>query len=98
MPMPGVYAGWAEGPFGRRMAAVSIGTNPTVSEGNPVTFEAYLLDFDADIYDTELTVGIAAHIRGTEKFSSLDALKARIAEDVTETRRLMAGTLWENVS
>jgi riboflavin kinase/FMN adenylyltransferase len=98
MPMPGVYAGWAEGPFGRRMAAVSIGTNPTVSEGNPVTFEAYLLDFDADIYDTELTVGIAAHIRETERFSSLDALKARIAEDVTETRRLMAGTLWENVS
>jgi riboflavin kinase/FMN adenylyltransferase len=98
MPVPGVYAGWAEGAFGRRMAAVSIGTNPTVSEGNPVTFEAYLLDFDADLYDTELTVGLVGHIRGTEKFSSLDALKARIAEDVAETRRLMAGTLWENVS
>ncbi|MFM7186491.1 MAG: riboflavin kinase, partial [Armatimonadota bacterium] len=26
MPVPGVYAGWAEGTFGRRMAAVSIGT------------------------------------------------------------------------
>jgi riboflavin kinase/FMN adenylyltransferase len=98
MPMPGVYAGWAEGAFGRRMAAVSIGTNPTVSEGNPVTFEAYLLDFDADIYDTELTVGLIGHIRGTEKFSSLDALKARIAEDVAETRRLMSETVWENVS
>jgi riboflavin kinase/FMN adenylyltransferase len=98
MPVPGVYAGWAEGRFGRRMAAVSIGTNPTVSEGNPVTFEAYLLDFDGDLYDTELTVGIAAHIRGTEKFASLDALKARIAQDVTEVRRVMAGTVWENVS
>jgi len=97
MPMPGVYAGWAQGAFGRRLAAVSIGTNPTVSEGNPVTFEAYLLDFDGDIYDTELTVGLVSHIRGTQKFASLDALKARIAEDVTETRRLMAGTLWENV-
>jgi riboflavin kinase/FMN adenylyltransferase len=80
------------------MAAVSIGTNPTVSEGNPVTFEAYLLDFDGDLYDTDLTVGVAKHIRGTEKFSSLDALKARIAEDVAETRRLMSGTVWENVS
>ncbi|MEY3602949.1 MAG: hypothetical protein RL169_2193, partial [Armatimonadota bacterium] len=98
MPVPGVYAGWAEGTFGRRMAAVSIGTNPTVSEGNPVTFEAYLLDFDDDLYDTELTVGIAGHIRGTEKFASLDALKARIAQDVTEVRRVMAGTVWENVS
>jgi riboflavin kinase/FMN adenylyltransferase len=98
MPVPGVYAGWAEGAFGRRMAAVSIGTNPTVSEGNPVTFEAYLLDFDADLYDTELTVGLVGHIRGTEKFSSLDALKARIAEDVTETRRLLTETVWENVS
>lgn len=98
MPFPGVYAGWAEGTFGRRMAAVSIGTNPTVSEGNPVTFEAYLLDFDGDLYDTELTVGIAGHIRGTEKFASLDALKARIAQDVTEVRRVMAGTVWENVS
>ena len=98
MPMPGVYAGWAEGAFGRRMAAVSIGTNPTVSEGNPVTFEAYLLDFDDDLYDTDLTVGVVRHIRGMEKFSSLDALKARIAEDVAETRRLMSGTVWENVS
>jgi len=98
MPVPGVYAGWAEGAFGRRMAAVSIGTNPTVSEGNPVTFEAYLLDFDADLYDTELTVGLVGHIRGTEKFSSLDALKSRIAEDVTETRRLLTETVWENVS
>lgn len=98
MPLPGVYAGWAEGVFGRRMAAVSIGTNPTVSEGNPVTFEAYLLDFDGDLYDTELTVGITRHIRGTEKFASLDALKARIAQDVAEVRRVMSATLWENDS
>jgi len=90
MPVSGVYAGWAEGAFGRRMAAVSIGTNPTVSEGNPVTFEAYLLDFDGDLYDTEITVGIARHIRGTEKFVSLNALKARIAQDVTEARRVMS--------
>ncbi|MFM7186221.1 MAG: riboflavin kinase, partial [Armatimonadota bacterium] len=78
--------------------AVSIGTNPTVSEGNPITFEAYLLDFDGDLYDTEITVGIARHIRGTEKFASLDALKARIAQDVTEVRRVMSETVWENVS
>lgn len=98
MPAPGVYAGWAVGEFGRRMAAISIGTNPTVAAGNPVTFEAYLLDFDGDLYDAELTVGVTHHIRGMEKFATLDALKARIAEDVDSTRRVMTSTLWENVS
>ena len=98
MPEPGVYAGWAQGEFGRRMAAISIGTNPTVAAGNPVTFEAYLLDFDGDLYDAELTVGVTHHIRGMEKFSNLDELKVRIAEDVAATRRVMTSTLWDNVS
>ena len=70
------------------LAAVSIGTNPTVTPGinAPRTVEAFLLDFDGDIYDQTLTVTFTKFLRGTEKFDSLDALVEQMHRDIARVR------------
>ena len=50
----------------------------------------YLFDFTGDLYDTEISVALIAYIRPEVKFSGLDALKAQIAADAAEARRLLA--------
>ncbi len=55
---------------GKRLpAAISVGTNPTF-EGKQRTVEAYILDFDEDIYGVELGVEFVERLRGMEKFDS----------------------------
>ncbi len=84
IPAAGVYGGYAtleDGLICR--AAISIGTNPTVTNNGPLTVEAFLMDgFDEEIYDQMLTLSFVHHLRGTIKFDSLDALLAQMARDV----------------
>ncbi|MFO0549795.1 MAG: riboflavin biosynthesis protein RibF [Polyangiaceae bacterium] len=67
-------------------AAVSVGTNPTTDADGRLKIEAFILDFDGDIYGAELRVHFVERLRGEERFADLDALKAKIAEDVERTR------------
>jgi riboflavin kinase/FMN adenylyltransferase len=94
IPSEGIYAGRAHLPrTGETFrAAISIGTNPTVTPDNPLrTVEAYLMDgFDRDLYDRPLTIEFLHRLRGTEKFDSLDALVAQMRRDVEQARRLVA--------
>ena len=50
--------------------------------------EAYLLDFDGDLYGQQLRVEFLERLRGEESFDSVDALKLQMAADVEETRSL----------
>jgi riboflavin kinase/FMN adenylyltransferase len=89
VPGAGVYAGTAYLANGEtRLAAISIGTNPTVTPGvdAPRTVEAFLLDFEGDLYDQPLTLAFHQFLRGTEKFDSLDALIAQMHRDVARIR------------
>lgn len=91
VPGAGVYAGEALLASGeKRLAAISIGTNPTVTPGldAPRTVEAYVLDFDGDLYDQNLTLAFHRFLRGTEKFDSLDALVEQMHRDVARARGL----------
>jgi riboflavin kinase / FMN adenylyltransferase len=93
VPAEGIYAGRAHLPrTGETFrAAISIGTNPTVTPQSHVrTVEAYLMDgFDRDLYERPLTIEFHHRLRGTEKFDSLDALVAQMHRDVEETARLL---------
>jgi riboflavin kinase/FMN adenylyltransferase len=51
--------------------------------------EAYLLDFDRDIYDEYLKLEFVARIRDELKFESVGALIKMIGEDVEQTRALL---------
>jgi riboflavin kinase/FMN adenylyltransferase len=83
VPENGIYAGSALG----RRAAVSIGTNPHYG-GTTRRVEAFLLDFDGDIYDEELRLEFLARMRGERRFDSVDALVEQMTLDVEGTRRV----------
>jgi riboflavin kinase / FMN adenylyltransferase len=70
-------------------AAVSVGSNPTFS-GRERTVEAYVLDQDADYYGENVGLDFVARLRDMERFTTVDELRAQIAEDVEDTRRWLA--------
>lgn len=95
VPASGVYAAVAELPGERYATAVSVGTNPHFS-GVKTTVEAYLLDFDRDIYDQTLRIVFVDRLRDQASFESLDGLLAQMARDVDETRKMAVPLLQES--
>lgn len=85
IPANGVYAGWAILGDERFMAMTNVGVRPTF-EGQSVTVEAHLLDFDRDIYGENLTVTFETRLRAEQRFSGIDALIAQIRADVEAGR------------
>jgi len=91
VPSYGVYATKVFLPDGSAHPAVTnVGVRPTVNNGTDVTIEAWILDFDGDLYEQTVRVEFYHHIRNEVRFDSLDALKAQIQRDAEETRRLLA--------
>ena len=87
VPSHGVYATRVELQDGSTYAAVTnVGTRPTVNNGSDVTVEAWLLDFDGDLYGQRVRVEFHHRLRDEVRFDSLDALKAQIASDAEATR------------
>ncbi len=86
-PGHGVYACRV----GSRAAAVSVGVRPTFQTGRGVLVEAYLLDFQGDLYGQEMTVEFLARLRGERRFGSVEALVEQMNADVERTRELIGG-------
>jgi riboflavin kinase / FMN adenylyltransferase len=90
IPAGGIYACWAKLGGERYRAAVNIGTNPTFTpDKQTVSVEAYLLDFDREIYDEVVYLEFVARLRDELKFNSVDALVKKIWEDVEITRKIL---------
>ena len=81
VPAYGIYAG----AVGDRRAAVSIGVNPHYG-GTERRIEAYLLDWEGDLYGDRLVVELWRRLRDERAFASEAELVAQIARDVEETR------------
>jgi len=90
LPGLGIYAGHLIVSDERLVSAISVGTNPTYGEHNPVTLEAYALDFEGDLYGEEGEIEFAAHLRPERAFPSEAELAAAIKNDVAEVRRLLS--------
>ncbi|MCO5260436.1 MAG: bifunctional riboflavin kinase/FAD synthetase [Crocinitomicaceae bacterium] len=65
---------------------LSIGTNPTISNQSNRTIEAYILDFEGDLYGTILAIELLHYIRPSEKFNSIDELIQQMKRDEEYTR------------
>jgi riboflavin kinase/FMN adenylyltransferase len=90
IPAGGIYACWAGVRGARWMAAVNIGTNPTFTpDKQTLNVEAYLLDFDGDIYDETVTLEFISRLRAELKYDSVEALIQQIHMDVEQTRRIL---------
>jgi riboflavin kinase / FMN adenylyltransferase len=70
-----------------RLAAVNVGVRPTFVTGRGELIEAYLLDFDGDLYGTQLRLEFLKRLRGEKRFDSVDALVEQMRLDVDEARR-----------
>jgi len=81
VPGYGIYAGSALG----RPAAISIGTNPHYG-GDERRVEAFVLDYEGDLYGERLVVEVWQRLRDEAAFASEAALVEQIARDVEATR------------
>jgi riboflavin kinase/FMN adenylyltransferase len=81
VPPFGIYAG----AVGDRRAAVSIGVNPHYG-GRERRIEAYLLDWEGDLYGDRLVLELWRRLRDERAFASEAELVGQIARDVEETR------------
>jgi riboflavin kinase/FMN adenylyltransferase len=90
IPAGGIYACWANVRGQKHKAAVNIGTNPTFTPKNEnMHVEAYLLDFDEEIYDEIVTLDFVHRLRDELKYDAVQALIEQIGRDVTQTRELL---------
>jgi riboflavin kinase/FMN adenylyltransferase len=90
VPDHGIYACRAHVAGQELVAAVNVGVRPTFKTGRGLLVEAYLLDFDGDIYGEELRLDFLERLRGEKRFDSVEALVEQMARDVDETRRVAA--------
>ncbi len=90
LPANGVYATHAYLGGQRFDAATNVGVRPTVN-GTAMMVEAYLLDFDREIYGESLTLEFVHRVRPERKFPGLDALQEQIGQDVATIRALLSG-------
>jgi riboflavin kinase/FMN adenylyltransferase len=89
-PARGVYAVTTTLPDGRTVKGVAnIGRRPTVNEGPESRLEVNLFDFAEDLYGQELSVALHSFLRGERRFAGLEELKAQIAADAGEARKLL---------
>ena len=91
-PERGVYITRAFLPDGRSCPGVTnVGTRPTVTDGDTVSVETYLLGFDGDLYGQTVRLDFHRRLRGEVKFPSLEALRQEILRNVAETESYFAG-------
>ena len=87
LPRRGVYAAKITLPDGRAFGGVTnVGVRPTVNNGQDVTVEPWILDFDGDLYGQAIRVEFYRRLRDERKFDSLAALRSQIETDAVKTR------------
>jgi riboflavin kinase / FMN adenylyltransferase len=95
IPADGVYAGHLvtrdprSGASRERFpAAISVGSNPTF-QGSRRSVEAFVLDYDGDLYGEHVGVEFVERLRPMAAFPDVDALLAAMAKDVSDTRQIL---------
>jgi riboflavin kinase/FMN adenylyltransferase len=71
-----------------RAGAANIGVNPTFNDVVGMRFEVFLLDFEGDIYGSEIVVFLLEHIRDETRFENIGELKEQISQNVKEVRKI----------
>jgi riboflavin kinase/FMN adenylyltransferase len=88
IPSFGVYAGICLVENKRYKMVCNIGVRPTV-DGENISIEAHLFDFDKNIYGEHLTLFLVQYLRNEQKFDSIEALKSQILLDAQQAQTLV---------
>ncbi len=89
VPADGIYAGHLVRGDALLPAAISIGTNPTF-QGRERRLEAFILDFDEDVYGERLSVTFTERLRPMMRFATVEGLVAQMDQDVQRTREILS--------
>ena len=89
VPALGAYAGRVKAPEGDFIAALSVGYRPTFG-GTQLRVEAFLLDFEGDLYQQRLELRFVRYLHPDITFPGTDELVEQLKKDVAETRRIVA--------
>jgi riboflavin kinase/FMN adenylyltransferase len=91
VPGHGVYACRAQTADGVvHVAATNVGVRPMFITGRGELIEAFLVDFDGDLYGSQLRIEFLKRLRGEKRFESVEALIEQMGRDVEETRAIAA--------
>jgi riboflavin kinase/FMN adenylyltransferase len=91
-PGHGVYACFANGV----PAAVNVGVRPTFGSGRAELIEAFLIDFEGDLYGSELRLHFVEKLRGERRFANADELIEAMHGDVSRARAVCASASFGN--
>lgn len=91
VPAHGVYATKVTFENGESHPAVTnVGVRPTVDDGDRVTVEGYILDFNGDLYGKMVRMEFYKYLRGERKFDSLEELRDEVMRNAEQTRTYFA--------
>ena len=88
VPALGAYAGRAIAQEGGFTAALSVGYRPTFG-GTQLRVEAFLLDFEGDLYQQRLELSFVRYLHPDITFPNTDDLVQQLRRDVADTRRIV---------
>jgi len=91
MPKVGIYAAFVKVAGRVHRAAVNVGVRPTFGGGD-LLVEAFILDFDEDLYGEAITVEFVEYLRTEMKFDGIEALVAAMTNDVARARDILEST------
>ena len=91
VPALGAYAGRALGEGREFVAALSVGYRPTFG-GTQLRVEAFLLDYEGDLYQKHLELRFVRYLHPDIKFATPGDLVKQLKKDVADTRRLVAAS------
>ena len=89
IPSIGVYAVRVQVAGQQWKGMLSIGYRPTINNGNDLSIEVHILDFQGDIYNQKMRLEFIEFLRPEIKFDSVDELIAQMHKDKEETIRLL---------
>jgi riboflavin kinase / FMN adenylyltransferase len=88
VPALGAYAGRVRAPEGGFIAALSVGYRPTFG-GTQLRVEAFLLDFEGDLYQQRLEFTFVRYLHADIAFPKVDDLVQQLKRDVADARRIV---------
>ncbi len=89
IPADGVYAVYALLGEERYQGVANIGVRPSFDNGER-TVETHILDFKGNIYGCDLVVEFVERLRSEQRFTDIESLKEQIAQDIAQTRGILA--------
>ncbi len=90
IPANGIYACWLYVDNKKYGAMTNVGVNPTFTpDKQKPSVEAYILDFDGDLYGREVRLEFVQRLREEKRYSSVDDLIAQIRDDVAKGRQIL---------